>query len=264
MNQTIFAGHQRYTRRWLPILIAVGAMSTSVWAQSPPASSPVDIKQTYTKLCAGCHGTTPAVRNKAPGLAGNPWVRRRSVQSLRNVIRKGIPAAGMPSFALPAGTVDALRDDRVAKCVGSREQRARRPAAGKEFFFGKGQCASCHMVYGEGSPIGPDLSNVAREMTVDQIRQSLLQPSAQIAPGYGLVTVRLRDGNAAGIRAKPDQVRLRLAGPEGQVPPVSLDARGCHRRREAIADAAGEGERRMNAESDRLPEQIVGRTARSF
>ena len=64
------------------------------------------------------------------------------------------------------------------------------------------------MVYGEGSAIGPDLSNVAREMTVDQIREALLQPDARIAPGYGLVTVRLRDGqNAARIRAKPDQLR---------------------------------------------------------
>ena len=61
------------------------------------------------------------------------------------------------------------------------------------------------MVYGEGAPIGPDLSNVAREMTVDQIREALLQPDARIAPGYGLVTVqparwaeRCADSRAAG------------------------------------------------------------------
>src|SRR5438105_9169311 len=50
------------------------------------------------------------------------------------------------------------------------------------------------MVYGAGEPIGPDVSNVARELTVDQIRQALLQPSAQTTSGYALVTVRLRDG----------------------------------------------------------------------
>src|SRR2546430_8935014 len=37
--------------------------------------------------------------------------------------------------------------------------------AGESFFFGKGQCASCHMISGAGAAIGPDLSNVGREMT---------------------------------------------------------------------------------------------------
>ena len=35
-------------------------------------------------------------------------MRGLSRQSLRNVIRNGIPAAGMPAFDLPAGTIDAL------------------------------------------------------------------------------------------------------------------------------------------------------------
>ena len=50
------------------------------------------------------------------------------------------------------------------------------------------------MVYGEGSHIGPDLSNVALDMTVDEIRDALLEPDKRIAPGYGLVAVRLRNG----------------------------------------------------------------------
>ena len=33
-------------------------------------------------------------------------------------------------------------------------------AAGARFFFGAGQCASCHIVAGRGAAIGPDLSNV--------------------------------------------------------------------------------------------------------
>ena len=46
---------------------------------------------------------TLTARNRARGLR-KPGVRRRSVQSLRNVILKGIPAAGMPPFALPDAT----------------------------------------------------------------------------------------------------------------------------------------------------------------
>ena len=78
--------------------------------------------------------------------------------SLRNVITRGIPAAGMPGFDLPAPTLDAL----VALVVSLNASAAEANlpgdrAAGGEFFFGKGQCSSCHMVSGRGAPIGPDL-----------------------------------------------------------------------------------------------------------
>ena len=90
------------------IILLAALVATHFLAQSPPTPSNADIKQTYAKLCAGCHGDDARGTQQGPGLAGNPWVRRRSVQSLRNVIRNGIPAAGMPAFDLPAATLDAL------------------------------------------------------------------------------------------------------------------------------------------------------------
>ncbi len=50
------------------------------------------------------------------------------------------------------------------------------------------------MVSGVGKPLGPDLTEAGKQMTVDQIREALLQPDAQITPGYELVTLRLKDG----------------------------------------------------------------------
>jgi PQQ-dependent dehydrogenase (methanol/ethanol family) len=89
--------------------------------------------------------------------------------------------------------------------------------AGERFFFGKGQCASCHMVYGKGKPVGPDISNVGREMRVDQIRGALLQPGAQITPGYELVTVRLRDGQTLrGFARNRSSFDIRLQDREGK------------------------------------------------
>ena len=84
-------------------------------------------------------------------------------------------------------------------------------AAGKQFFFGKGQCASCHMVYGEGSAIGPDLSNIAREMTVDEIREALLQPDAADRAG-------LRLGHGAPARWATRCADSRGAGPGSTLP----------------------------------------------
>ena len=68
--------------------------------------------------------------------------------------------------------------------------------AGSEFFFGRGQCSSCHMVSGRGAAVGPDLSNVATELTVDQLRDALIDPGVRIVPGYELVTLELKTGLA--------------------------------------------------------------------
>src|SRR5947207_14430741 len=90
------------------LLIAALVVSKHLAQNLPTQPSGMDIKQTYAKLCGGCHGADARGTQQGPGLAGNPGVRRRSLQSLRNVIRNGIPAAGMPGFDLPPGTIDAL------------------------------------------------------------------------------------------------------------------------------------------------------------
>ena len=162
-------------------------------AQAPGSSE--EVRQTYAKLCAGCHGADARGSQQGPGLSGNLRVRRRNAQSLRNVITRGIPAAGMPGFELPAATLDGL----VALVVSLNASAAEAAvpgdrAAGGELFFGKAKCANCHMVAGRGAPVGPDLSNVARDLTVDQLRDALLTPDSRIVPGYGLVSLELRDG----------------------------------------------------------------------
>ena len=177
--------HRQTIIRVAIVLSAALCWSALLQAQNQPASpSPADAQENYGKLCAGCHGADARGSQQGPGLAGNAGVRRRSAQSLRNVILKGIPAAGMPPFALPDEQVDALialLKSLNAPAADTKVSGDR--AAGKEFFFGEGRCASCHIVFGAGEPIGPDLSNVARELTVDQIRQALLRPARRSLPG---------------------------------------------------------------------------------
>jgi PQQ-dependent dehydrogenase (methanol/ethanol family) len=211
-----------------PALLFTAALflSPSVFAQNPPpAPSAADVRQTYAKLCAGCHGADARGTQQGPGLAGNPWVRRRSLQNLRKVILEGIPAAGMPPFNLPAPTIDAL-----AALVASLNASAAETTvpgdrtAGKEFFFGQGQCASCHMVSGDGAPIGPDLSDVARHRTVDELREALLNPGGHIAPGYGLVTLQLRDGRTVrGFARSRTGFDIAVQDLNGRFHPLSLD-----------------------------------------
>jgi putative heme-binding domain-containing protein len=131
----------------------------------------------------------------APKLTGNPDVRRRSAEQLRNLIESGIPAGGMPAFALPQHQLDA-----VAAFVHSLNAPASQTvvagdaAVGDKFFWGEGTCGSCHMVHGKGSSERPDLSDVGSRMTAEEIRNVLLHPDQHFTTGYGLVTVTLRNG----------------------------------------------------------------------
>lgn len=131
----------------------------------------------------------------------------------------------MPAFDLPAATLDALTTLIVSlNASAAKSSVPGDRAAGKQFFFGKGQCASCHMVSGEGAAIGPDLSNIALAMTVEEIREALLEPDARIAPGYGLVAVRMRDGRTLrGFARSRTSFDLALQDLEGVLHPLSLD-----------------------------------------
>ena len=143
------------------------------------------------------------VSRTVSALAGDLALRGRSVASLRKVIRNGISTSGMPAFYLPE---DELED--LAVLVHSLNSLAAEHAvpgdreAGEQFFFGKGQCSSCHVVSGRGKPVGPDLSNVAHELTVDELREALLDPSAQASwlcttrPARGSLLLRNAGGDA--------------------------------------------------------------------
>ncbi|WP_247234734.1 HEAT repeat domain-containing protein [Telluribacter sp. SYSU D00476] len=87
----------------------------------------------------------------------------------------------------PAGT--GVAEFQEALFGGNRQQGAR-------YFFtnSTGQCVRCHAIGGRGGAVGPDLSSVADVLTRDQLLQALIEPSARLAPGFGTVTLTLKDG----------------------------------------------------------------------
>jgi len=179
-----------------PAVVAAVFSLAILWGQTPASQPKAPGSEIYAKQCSGCHGVDGRGGEHAPPLAGSSRLRGRSVSWLRRVIHDGIPTGGMPAFNnLPASELDAL-----AALIHSMNSPAAENsvsgdrAAGERYFFGEGQCASCHMVYGKGSAVGPDLSDVGQEMSVEEIRSSLLHPGEHLAPGYQMVTVRLLEG----------------------------------------------------------------------
>jgi putative heme-binding domain-containing protein len=68
---------------------------------------------------------------------------------------------------------------------------------GAEQFFDNAvlPCARCHKVSGNGGEAGPDLTLIGKDRKPDYLLESVIHPSAHIAPGFDLVTVTLKNGS---------------------------------------------------------------------
>jgi alcohol dehydrogenase (cytochrome c) len=176
-------------------------------------------KRRFETLCAACHGADGKGGERGPAIVGRESSRVHSPDDLRKVILNGIPAAGMPPFRLPAAQLEEL----VAFVHALRSVAAENPApgdaaAGEQFFFGKGNCGSCHAAGGRGGWSGPDLSDLASRRSLAEIERALTTPGLRVTPGYQLAAVRLRDGRSIrGLIKNENTFDLELQGLDGRL-----------------------------------------------
>ncbi|HMB93080.1 MAG TPA: HEAT repeat domain-containing protein, partial [Rhodothermales bacterium] len=70
------------------------------------------------------------------------------------------------------------------------------PREGAQIFYRNesAQCVRCHAVGDYGGGVGPNLLGIGSVLSREQLLESLVDPSARIAPGYGIETVTLENG----------------------------------------------------------------------
>jgi putative membrane-bound dehydrogenase-like protein len=123
-----------------------------------------------------------------------------------------------PSFVDFWGPLTAPAADKQAdianykRLLTDAEFARAKPAHGRALF--ERTCAACHMLYGAGGNLGPDLTGSNRA-NLDYILSQIVNPSEVMSEAYQLVTVTTRDGrtlsgNAAAEDAR--QLTLRLVG----------------------------------------------------
>jgi len=149
----------------------------------------------FAKSCSTCHGQG-ALGGRASALANSRRIQSLSNADVQSIIRNGT-SAGMPPF--PAFTPAELESVTayVRSLNESADAGAATPgdvAAGARLFFGDGKCSSCHLAHGNGAAIGPDLTDVGRRLTAEELGRALREPAATIASGYSLATAKLKDG----------------------------------------------------------------------
>jgi putative heme-binding domain-containing protein len=149
----------------------------------------------YEANCARCHGSDG---NLVTGVdfGRSKFLRASSDVDLVRVIRTGIPAAGMPP-----GNYSDFRAETIVAYIRFMASSGAKPAPGdagrgKALFEGKGGCLSCHRVNGNGSRVGPDLSDIGTQRRfADQLLRSIVEPNAEILPQNRRVKLVTKDGS---------------------------------------------------------------------
>src|SRR5258705_9127032 len=188
--------------------------TASAAAQQPvrnPRTSPEDIAlgaKTFRSHCAPCHGMQ-AEGGRGPNLASGRFYHGSSDANLLTNITEGIPGTEMPALF--------YMEDRVWQIIAyirSLNAAAERPAGdvsrGTALFMSKG-CIGCHRVGGEGGSLGPDLTGVGKIRSIEHLRQSIVDPSADVQPRYWVASFKDDSGKPVeGFEMKEDTYTLQL------------------------------------------------------
>ena len=208
--------------RWLAVVVCAGL--TAGWAQT---ADPVGAgRKRFEVRCAGCHGADGRGGERAPGIGDIDRDRLQTDESVRAIIRDGIPEAGMPGFRMVGDEEMAL----LVAFVRSRVEPAAETKiggdakAGERFFYGQGGCAKCHMIRGRGGLVGPDLTYAGTRLTLAEIETALKNPGELDQEGYQAATVEMKDGSKLrGLIKNESNFDLQLQGFDGRLHLLTAD-----------------------------------------
>lgn len=82
---------------------------------------------------------------------------------------------------------------------------------GRELFFGKGTCGTCHAVAGEGGDFGPDLTNIGEIRSRHDILEAILYPATSFAREYETVSIKTASQQISGIIKSLEAGRYEIA-----------------------------------------------------
>jgi putative heme-binding domain-containing protein len=169
----------------------------------------------FRLMCWNCHAEQTR-GGRAPDLFKAQWLHGWTDDGIFHTVFNGRPGTEMQKFggklsneainmiigylrteqAKAAGvSLDEIKLDQESTPYMSGDVNA-----GEAIFFSEGYaCGKCHTVHGRGatgtgSEIGPDLTDISRTRSLQFIVESILNPRAQIAPEYEMLTIFTKDG----------------------------------------------------------------------
>jgi putative heme-binding domain-containing protein len=92
---------------------------------------------------------------------------------------------------------------------------------GRDLFFGRATCGSCHQVQGKGFAVGPDLSN-SFHRDYASLMKDIVEPSATINPDAVAYIIHLKNGESVtGVRQSETELELNVIAAGGLVTKIA-------------------------------------------
>ncbi len=197
----------------LPLLL----FFAQVPAPQPPGD-PIAGKKLFEGQCAVCHGMDGR-GSTGPNLARPKLPRASTEAALIKVIADGIPNTGMPgSWQMTPREV--ANTAAYVRSIGTIAQEAQLPGdaqRGKEVYRTSG-CANCHIIEGKGNGYGPELTGVGLRRSATHLRQSIVDPSADVPGEFRTVLAITAQGmQTTGVRVNEDSFTIQIRDMAGRV-----------------------------------------------
>jgi cytochrome c oxidase cbb3-type subunit III len=205
--------------KWMVTLVAAG------WAagQSPDplsvatANDTAAGKRVFDSQCALCHGIGGS-GGRGPALTRAKMRHAADGSELIDLIVGGLNGTGMPAFWF-LGERPVFQVAAYVRSLSANPQPATiagNAAHGKLLYAAKG-CAGCHVVNGEGSAYGPELTEIGIQRSAAFLRESILDPGASVPEDFVVVRATRRDGSAVtGVRLNEDSFTVQLRDSAGR------------------------------------------------
>ena len=177
----------------------------------------------FRAQCATCHGADAKgiASIEAPDLT-QIWSRRSlSAAAVFEIIRHGIPGSIMSPHSLTDTEnwmlVAYLQSIAEAGVIGLPAGDA---AAGRRAFVEN--CSTCHRAHGVGESLGPNLSIVTSQLSLERLIASVRDPDARVGRGYKLVHLSASEGEEiTGLIKSEDAFSLQLQDDTGRLRSVN-------------------------------------------
>jgi alcohol dehydrogenase (cytochrome c) len=178
----------------------------------------------FRSNCSPCHGLSAKGGGKGPDLTSGRWVHGGSDAAIFRTITQGVPGTEMPANSFEDSETWAIIAYLRSLNPAARSVVSGNRAEGEKIFWGRGGCARCHMVNGNGGLLGPDLSRVGGARSVSYLADSIRDPDKDLSDGmrdpndhygvpliYDTVNVVLADDrHITGIAKNEDAFSIQL------------------------------------------------------
>jgi putative heme-binding domain-containing protein len=183
--------------------------SSAAWGQTEQDLA--DGKATFRSNCAFCHGLTGG-GGRGAALNSGRLVHGSTVDDIKGVVNNGVPGTSMTAFTFEKDELNNLAFYilTLSHSAAKAAPVAGDPVQGRQVYE-RGGCAGCHRVGTQGSVFGPELTRIGAGRSAEYIRESIVNPSADIPEDYAGVTVVTRAGKRiTGVRINEDTFTVQL------------------------------------------------------